>query len=222
MDWKWLGHELVHGVFHVDHGIFFTIKELFTRPRLAIRDYLEGKRKRYFPPVTLLVVASAAMITMESWTSNVAHRLSGPIPEHSDPKQHDNAIEQVLEGHMNWVLLSMIPIHGLGSWLFLRGYGHNFVEHAIINTFLGAQAVLILLPAIMVSQAGRTTGVVSIVIVSFLMQGYRLWAFVQIYRERPKWKVVIRTLAGMITSAALAGLLGQLFLSIATEMDVRS
>ena len=25
-------HDLIHGIWHVDYGIFFTIKELFTRP----------------------------------------------------------------------------------------------------------------------------------------------------------------------------------------------
>lgn len=40
-------------VFQVNRGLPFTIKELFVRPGHAIRDFIEGKRKKYFKPILL-------------------------------------------------------------------------------------------------------------------------------------------------------------------------
>ncbi len=36
-------HDFVHGVWHVDKGIVFTIKELFTRPGHSVREFILGK-----------------------------------------------------------------------------------------------------------------------------------------------------------------------------------
>ena len=49
--------ELEYSLTHADRrGIFFTVKELFTRPGHMLRDYLLGHRVNYFRPFPLLVV----------------------------------------------------------------------------------------------------------------------------------------------------------------------
>ena len=40
-----LFHDLLHGVWHLEKGILFTIKEAFVRPGQAALDYIGGKRK---------------------------------------------------------------------------------------------------------------------------------------------------------------------------------
>ena len=52
-------HDLVHGIFHLDKGFFFTIKELFTRPGHTIREYIEGKRAKHFNYVSLIIMIIA-------------------------------------------------------------------------------------------------------------------------------------------------------------------
>jgi hypothetical protein len=49
-------HDLIHGICHVDNGILFTIRELFTRPGHSIREFINGKRVGYFNFVTLLLL----------------------------------------------------------------------------------------------------------------------------------------------------------------------
>ena len=49
-------HDLQHGLLHFDKGIFFTIKELFSRPGHSIREYIEGKRVKHFKPISLVIV----------------------------------------------------------------------------------------------------------------------------------------------------------------------
>jgi hypothetical protein len=49
-------HDLQHGLFHFDNGIFYTIKQLVTRPGHTIREFINGKRVRHFKPLTLVVL----------------------------------------------------------------------------------------------------------------------------------------------------------------------
>lgn len=49
-------HDLVHGVFHVDKGFLFTIKELFTRPGHSMREFIEGKRANHFNYFSLVLI----------------------------------------------------------------------------------------------------------------------------------------------------------------------
>ena len=49
--------DLPHTVFHVDRGLFFNIIQLFQRPGHTILDYLQGKRKPFYHPVTFLVIS---------------------------------------------------------------------------------------------------------------------------------------------------------------------
>ncbi len=53
---KFLWHDIQHGLLHVEKGILFTVKELFTRPGHTIREYLEGKRVKHFKPVSLVLL----------------------------------------------------------------------------------------------------------------------------------------------------------------------
>lgn len=43
-------HETTHALTHTDKGILLLIKELFVRPGIVAREYVEGKRKKYFNP----------------------------------------------------------------------------------------------------------------------------------------------------------------------------
>ena len=52
-------HDFIHGVWHVDKGILFTLKALFTRPGHFVRNYIEGKRVNYFNFVSLLILIMA-------------------------------------------------------------------------------------------------------------------------------------------------------------------
>ena len=54
-----LMHDLLHGIWHLEKGILFTIKETFMRPGQAALDYITGKRIRYYNVfyLSLLVLA---------------------------------------------------------------------------------------------------------------------------------------------------------------------
>ncbi len=56
LNMHFIGHDLQHGLFHFDNGIFYTIKQLLTRPGHTIREFIDGKRVKHFKPLSLVVV----------------------------------------------------------------------------------------------------------------------------------------------------------------------
>src|ERR1044071_7443960 len=50
-----IAHELVHGIWHIDKGILYTLKHVLTRPGRLSREYIAGKRTGHFSLVTLLI-----------------------------------------------------------------------------------------------------------------------------------------------------------------------
>ncbi|MFY8110851.1 MAG: DUF3667 domain-containing protein, partial [Flavobacterium sp.] len=52
-------HDFIHGVFHLDKGFFFTLKELFVRPGNSTRAYIQCKRVNYFNAFTMMLILIA-------------------------------------------------------------------------------------------------------------------------------------------------------------------
>jgi hypothetical protein len=58
LEMKSLLQELPHAIWHLDRGFLFNVVELFKRPGYAIKDYLDGKRKRFYHPLSLCLLYS--------------------------------------------------------------------------------------------------------------------------------------------------------------------
>jgi uncharacterized protein DUF3667 len=56
IEMKWLLHQLPHAVWHIEKGFFYNVKQLFIRPGHAIHDFLIGKRKPFFNPLSYLAI----------------------------------------------------------------------------------------------------------------------------------------------------------------------
>src|SRR5688572_10457773 len=55
-------HEFFHAFTHTDKGILLLMKELITRPGYVAQEYLDGKRKKYFNPLTFLIILSSLYV----------------------------------------------------------------------------------------------------------------------------------------------------------------
>ncbi len=49
-------HDFIHAIFHLDKGFFSTLKNLFTQPGVVVKEFLEGKRVKYFNYFTMILV----------------------------------------------------------------------------------------------------------------------------------------------------------------------
>lgn len=123
-------HDLIHGILHVDRGIIFTIKELFTRPGHSIRDFINGKRVGYFSFITLLVIILGVSHFVGKYSPV---KLSDLMPENS--KETMNAVEEFSKNYPKITLLLTIPFYSFFSFIWFRKSKLNLTEHFVLNSY---------------------------------------------------------------------------------------
>ncbi len=205
--WGWLWHEVQHSIFHVDRGLLFTMKELYTRPGYAIREFLEGKRTGRFKPfATLVVVATAYSLLYRLMPPDLGSIMKG------------NAQLALVETLNSWIgkyyalmELALLPLFAFSSWITMRKYGHNFVEHTVIQSYLAAQRLGAGIVFIPLSLFGLPVAMVGSSLLSMAYIAGFMLTFVQLYADRPPLRVLARSTAAFtlfFTLLMVAALLG--------------
>ena len=146
LELKHLLHDIPHAIFHVDSGFFYNLKELFIRPGVAIKNYLEGRRQSFFNPITYMAVLLvfnyfAVKVTNLHYYDN-EELLSMTPKEVAFIKEYDETQWWFLE-HTYLYMLIAIPLCTFFYYFFFRlfRYKFNFAESATIVMFIIAQGV---------------------------------------------------------------------------------
>lgn len=63
-----IGHDLLHGVFHVEGRIWHTLPELFFKPGRLTRRYIDGERAKFIAPLPLFLFSVFFMFAVFSLT----------------------------------------------------------------------------------------------------------------------------------------------------------
>lgn len=103
-------HDLVHGVWHFDRGMLYTLKSLFIRPGFMAREYIEGKRVQYYNVFYLILLIFPLIFLAQS--------LMG--------KHNDHALGYKAS------LLTFIPIIAGLSFVIFRRLNYNYFEHIFV------------------------------------------------------------------------------------------
>jgi hypothetical protein len=123
-------HDFIHGVWHVDKGIFFTLKELFTNPGHSIRRFIEGKRVNYFSFVTLILL----ILTITTLLLPYTHlKMADLVNEESRAVM--NAVDEFMTAYPKLALIISIPIYSMFSMLWFRKARLNLSEHLVMNSY---------------------------------------------------------------------------------------
>lgn len=131
-----LVHEIPHSVFHVDRGLLPTLAGLALRPGRIINEYLDGKRARYFNPLTLvMIMAGLNTLLFSAFPLQLTGMIAGAAT---------TAEMQGLQSGMaliyRYFALSMallLPLMAAISWLCFLGRGRCFGEHLTLQAFIG-------------------------------------------------------------------------------------
>ncbi|MBA5246517.1 DUF3667 domain-containing protein [Marnyiella aurantia] len=157
IDFHFLIHEIQHGIFHVDGGILYTLRQLFTRPGHMLRDYLDGKRQPHFKPLLLVVILGSLcsliqyMLKPRTENQEEGERITTQITDTAASKYVDfqglieyfREIFNWLGGHFAITVLLMLPAAALGFYLGFRKYRYNYAEWLVILLFLTAQSLAV-------------------------------------------------------------------------------
>jgi len=125
-------HEFFHAFTHTDFGIFHLLKELTLRPGTVAREYVNGKRKKYFNPFTffLLVMAlfvfAAGLLTRSLPAVAPDPAVLAQIPTEAGKAKYVAMITRAgqamafMAKYSNVVGLVAVPFLSLITWLFYR------------------------------------------------------------------------------------------------------
>jgi len=160
---KHLLHEFFHAFTHTDKGALVLLRDLVIRPATVLREYIvEGKRKKYFNPFTLLLLVLGITVFM----SSIFHPMQGAESVYKEQitsattekkkalmitlAEKQAKLNAIIEKKMNVIVFITAPLMALAFWLVFKGKGYNYAEHLvaylILTCLLSLISSLLLLP----------------------------------------------------------------------------
>lgn len=121
-------HDLLHGFWHIDKGILFTIKEVFVRPGQAALDYINGKRIRYYNIFYLCLLVIGLNLLL-------SHLYDSIVDTHENLHNDTQEVNNFFEQNIKSILLGIIPILALSSLLIFHRLKLNLAEQFILSGF---------------------------------------------------------------------------------------
>lgn len=194
IDRHWLMHELQHSLFHVDKGILYTLKELYTRPGHAMREFLEGKRVKHFRPVALIMILAAIYSIGFQLTGQ---EVSKVVANTNDQRVDTAAAMEVFMKYYALFELCTVPIYAFWSWLLMRRFGHNYMEHLVINAFLGGQRIAMNIVTLPFNLLGLWPSLIVSMLAYVGYVIYYVFGFAQLYDAREGAGKVLRPIAAL-------------------------
>jgi hypothetical protein len=202
LDWHYVFHEVPHSFFHLEKGFFLTLKELTIRPGFAIKDFLDGRRTRYFKPFTYLVLlgAIAGLISLYS-----------PIAEGLANDEKTMKLVQTFKNFTSkyYTLLSaaLIPARSIAVWIFHRKE-RNYVEIITINIFIIAHLSLLNLLGFL-GFVFHSHGMLMIVmLIQFLITlAYEIWVYSTVFISRSEERRIFKAFLIVILNFLLQAII---------------
>ncbi|RZJ72180.1 DUF3667 domain-containing protein [Flavobacterium sp.] len=115
-------HDLVHGVWHLERGIVFTLLETLRRPGQAALEYLSGKRIRYYNVFYLILLVIAANAALIHFYDKFLPVDTEEIPPFA----------QFIQNNIKYILIGWVPFLAFNGYLIMDRMRLNMIEHFIV------------------------------------------------------------------------------------------
>ncbi|SDQ71311.1 Protein of unknown function [Flagellimonas zhangzhouensis] len=200
LNFKQLLSDLWVSITNTDQGVLHLIKHLAYRPGKVAREYISGRRKRYFNPFNYLMLTVAVALYF-------ILQFEATALDYSTIDADNSELLQFAFKYFNVFILLMWPIHGLLIWLFFLGHKTNYVENLTLTAHLSGQTMLyyivafilfMLMPSLL-GAMGIIIGIlISIWYVVAILQFYQTKSFVSILKI-----LIIITLTNLISQGII-------------------
>lgn len=131
---KFIEHDLIHGIFHLDKGILHTLKSLLFGPGYTAKNFIKGKRVMHYNIFALFIII-IALKTLIDLQSTPGGLFESDIATH---KAADETLNHTISHYYKLFYLLCIPLISTFSYLLFRRLQYNFTEHVVLNCFLMA------------------------------------------------------------------------------------
>jgi hypothetical protein len=138
-----LAHDIIHGVWHFENKILYTIKQTLLRPGYAAIEYIHGKRIKYYN----VFYISAVLVGISLFLSNYSNEYYDKVfhvKTTYDPSFHK--LDSIVAHYQKIISLCFIPFAAINSYFLFRKARLNLPEHLIIAgfSFLGVITICLI------------------------------------------------------------------------------
>jgi Protein of unknown function (DUF3667) len=204
--------ELPHAVFHVDRGFGATLKGLAIRPGETINQYLDGKRARFFNPLTLLViVAGVSAFLLSAITFNFSHSEIAVASVYAEKYQ------RFMQLNFRYYTLSLVlylPLMAAITWLLFLRNRKTYGEHLAINAFVLASTTVITIVFFPILVWSNRAGALlpGFIFLLAILALYQLWAWYCVFQiSHQRVSTSLRTVLAWIIYMVLIALIPYAF-----------
>lgn len=140
INWQTFLEELPRSLFNLEHGFWYTLKELTLRTRSALEGYLSGKRVLFFKPIQYAILGITLYTLLQTFNPLDPPAATG-ISRENNLYGTGYAVGKLIRDNLKFFWLLGIFFYALPARLFFRKY--NFTEHMVICAYvLGHTALL--------------------------------------------------------------------------------
>ena len=146
-------HDLVHGVWHLDKGLLFTLKESVLRPGYMAMNYINGSRVRYYNVFYLALLVIGLNVLVSQYFHGQVNTHTNTEPTGLVIEKDAVDISYYINHYFKLLLFLLVPFFAFAGLRSFKKLNLNFAEHAIIGGHLLLTGTLWSFVFIVVSQA---------------------------------------------------------------------
>jgi hypothetical protein len=187
--------DLMHSFVNIERSLIAFAWALLTRPGVVAREYVDGKRRRYYGPfATLTVIVGATALAIN---------LSGYQVLAQDG--FERAPTDLLQRHFNLLLLAQLPLLGGACLALFRGSRMNLFEHMVLAAYALSvrSAFLLLVIPFSIITSSFSPSPASVALFWMTWFTYFGWAGAQFHGGPRWWSWAKAALAAALTQAAV-------------------
>lgn len=136
-------HSSLTTITNMDKGFLYNIKNLTIKPKVIVQEYINGKRKGIFNPISFLIISITAYLILESVLkpNNIATQEQIKTFKEELSFKIGSSGGQFIKDYFKFFwILNILPLSILTKIFFKR---FNLAEHITINSFILGYITLI-------------------------------------------------------------------------------
>jgi Protein of unknown function (DUF3667) len=146
-----IAHDGMHFFLHADKSIFTLVKKLAATTGVVAKEFIEGKRKKYFSPFNFFMIVAGLVVlsmslfqTFEKENANTQLQLQAMAAQIADPVKKAKFLSVVkrqartmliVKKYSNIISMITVPLLAAIFSLFYVKRKYNYAEHVVANMY---------------------------------------------------------------------------------------
>lgn len=199
-------HDALHYITHADKGIFYLIGQLARRPGTVAREYIDGRRTKYFKPINFFLIVGTILVFMTTKFHIVdlarVKNIEAAAARVTDPAKKQymlvvakraEKISQFMGKYSNVANMLATPFFAFIFYMFYKKQRYSFLEHLVASMYFISFSMLcyslLIVPWLGKLATSRSSWGILFIYFTFEMV-YRGLAYCHFIGKRDFWHVL--------------------------------